>query len=286
MASTVPDDLTQLLTVVRFEFLRYSRSFRLPAVVVIVLVVLGLSIGIPLATGNELGQDASGAAQSLLSLITFMITIAVTLFASDSICSEFEKRTGYFILPNPVRRETVFFGKFIASLLAASAAMALYYLITAVTVAVIFGTVPVALGISFGFCLLYLAAVCALAYAISAVLKSSLASILLVFLLLFMIFPIIDGVGSIVQFKPSFSISFQGGVLTTVLQDPYPTDFAQTFGMGGGGGGPGGGGNSTSAMTIYNYYPTPLSAAAVMVAYLVVFTALGLMMFKRRELTT
>ena len=209
-------------------------------------------------------------ASLFLQFGSFLIVIAATLFGADSLAGEFQNRTGYLMFPTPMKRWVMYFGKYAASLTATLMVIGLFYAGLAGLSAISANGIDDGFGVSFAYAVEYSLAVLAVAYLISSVMKGTTGATVLTFLMFIILLPIIDGVSNFAGVKIEGSLSFASGVITNILIDPYPTDWSQEFGDG---------------MSFNVFYPTPWIAAIVMFAYLVVATALSLILFKRKQLT-
>jgi len=218
-------------------------------------------------------MEFSGFAQVYLGFTGILVLLCVTLFGADALVSEFQHKTGFVIFPNPVKRLVIGLGKFAASIITSVIVIALYYGLIALFVGGIYKTINIDFWYSFLLALLYLAAAMGFAYLIGAFMRSTLASILLTFILFLFVFPLIEGVGALVGFKPWFFITFAGGTISYIMDVPYPTDSVLEFPAGAG-----------QTMTIYSYYPEIALSIAVMVAYLVICLVLALIRFNRKEM--
>lgn len=87
------------------------------------------------------------------------------------------QKTGCFLFPNPIRKTAIFVGKFMASALVSLGAIGLYYVIAVVSVRVIDGSIPANTGLSSAYSLAYLFAILAIAYLLSAIMRSSVHSL-------------------------------------------------------------------------------------------------------------
>ena len=204
-----------------------------------------------------------------VNFVSILIVICATFFGADSIVGEFQNRTGYLMFPNPLRRSALYFGKYAASMTAGAAVVVLFYLGVAVLSAVTVGGVDDDFGMSLAFALEYLAAVMAIAYLISSILKGSTGALVLTFFMFVMILPIVDSVSMFSGVKMSASLTFASNSMIYTMYDPYPQDeVLSDFGF-----------------TIHQYYPDQALSALVMLAYAVVAIALSLVLFKRKQLT-
>ena len=214
------------------------------------------------------------AADSFASLFlgfgSFLIIIGGTLFGADSLAGEFQNRTGYLMFPTPMKRWVMFFGKYAASLTATLLVIALFYAGVAALSAISANGIDDDFGLSFAYAVEYALAVLAVAYLISSIMKGTTGATVLTFLLFIIILPIVDGVGLFAGVKIEGSLSFASGIITSILIDPYPTDWSQEM--------PGG-------FSFSVFYPTPWIAAVVMFAYVAIAIALSLIIFKRKQLT-
>ena len=263
-------DQAQIPIVWRYELLKYLRSKRLIASVAIAAVVVGLIYAIPYLTGD--GYDNTTKEQFAVNFVQFasiLVVICATFFGADSIVGEFQNRTGYLVFPTPMKRETLFVGKFAASMTAGIAVITLFYIGVGVLSLGTVKGVDADFFASYGYALVYLLAVMAVAYFVSSILKGTTGATVLTFFLFIMILPIVDAVSMVGGAKIEASLTFAGGVMTNILMDPYPVDVKTDFGQG---------------MSFYTYYPDPAIAPFVMLAYAVAAMVLAMVLFKRKQL--
>ena len=338
-----PSDLSQMVTVVKYELLKHTRSRRLVGSIAVIVLIIALIYVIPPAldnpyaghmtqqmevipsgfvsyaflnnsnptngtiavhvngtllpeanwsyeedmnavvfmsnlTGKSVVADfdfktpAKDFSDTFMNFINMLVIILVTFFGADALVSEYQNRTAYLLFPNPIRREVMFAGKFIASFIACLTMISLFYLLILALSLISVGGVATYLGLSFCFAILYLLACLAVAYFVSSMLKGSTGAIILTFFLLLMILPIVQSVGMISGMKMWFLLTFMGTLPSTALSwDNYPIDSVQTIpGMG---------------FTLYNYYPDPGTSVIVMFAYVAIFVAMSIFLFRRKELT-
>lgn len=203
-----------------------------------------------------------------LSFASMLVMICATFFGADAIVSEFQNRTGYLVFPNPIKRTTLFLGKFAASMTSSILLIVIMY--AGVGILSVFASrgVDDDYLLSFAFTLEYLTAAMAVAYVISSVLKGSTGAIVLTFFMFLMILPIVDGMSMVANVKVEASLTFAGGVIQYILYDPYPVDSTLDF--------PG--------MSFSSFYPDPGTAAVVMASYAAIGIVLGLVLFRRKQL--
>src|ERR1039457_6742206 len=64
------------------------------------------------------------------AFLTAVLVLLGIFFGGDAIAGEFQNKTGYFTLPNPVRRSSVYVGKWLAAFIASTAILAIFAAIT------------------------------------------------------------------------------------------------------------------------------------------------------------
>src|SRR5690606_17378083 len=119
-------------------------------------------------------------------LVSTLVIVAATLFAGDIIVSEFQGRTGYLLFPNPVKRSSIFLGKFLSAVLAMAIVVAIYYIAAiAISAAVSSDLEHLELAFaSLGLALLYSVAAVGVGMLVSSFMKGGTGSLILTFFLL------------------------------------------------------------------------------------------------------
>lgn len=269
----LPSDLSQTGTVARYELLKHLRSKRLLGIFALEIIIVILIMAIPPLRGREYPSDPADFVQMFTQWVWVLIIVGTTLFAGDSLVSEFQSRTGYLLFPNPVKRRVLFAGKFAATLAIIFIALAVFYAIVSMLAIAVDGSVPGLTASSFGLAMLFAVSASAVGYLISSVMKGSTGALVLTFALLFLIFPIADGVLTVSQVKPEFSLTFSANVINEIMETPYPTDFTQVFQLPGGG-----------TFELTSYYPNVGTAILVALIYAAAALAVSLWLFNRREM--
>jgi ABC-2 type transport system permease protein len=205
----------------------------------------------------------------------FIVILSGIFFGGDAISGEFQNKTGYFLLPNPVRRSSVYVGKWLAAFTASSAILLIFAALTMGNAVFYFGPsagVPFQFGESFLFAWFYLAAVLGLTFLFSSLFKSSSYSILVTAILFLFAFSIIQALlQTFAQVEPWFILNYGAGMIVGVLSPAYPphvTSIVSRFGV-----------------SITSYAVTIPEGIAIVAAYFVVTAALGLALFERKEFT-
>lgn len=262
--NTVPTDFKQYLLVVWYELLKYLRSKRVIAMLVILALILGLILGLFPALGEDYPSEALEFAQLFVNFGMILVILCFTFFGADAIVSEFQQKTGYILFPNPLKKLVILLGKFTASFLAAALLITIYYLVMIASVGAINHSVPSEIFISYLFCLIYLMAGMAVAYFFSALMKSAAMAYVLVFFFFFMIMDIINVMFMAAGITPWASLTFSAGIVEFILVVPYPT--------------------STDVGPFNFIYPDVALSILVMFFYLVIAFMLTYFIFEKKEM--
>ncbi len=265
-------------TVAKYNFVNYFRARRFYVMIAIVALVSGL-ISAVIAYRRPpdiLASDLSLVGTTWSAFFSLMIVISVAFFGGDAIAGEFQNRTGYFTVPNPIRRSAMYVGKYLAALAASTIILLIYAGVTVLNVAYYFGVLPpTAFGESLVFAWVYLVAALALTFAFSSLFKSSAVSILMTVILLLLVFNIIDSlVATYIGIEPWYSITYGAGIVQNILAPVYPQPVTTMhFGEGRG-------------FTITTYNAPVWEGLAILVGYFVVMGVLGLWLFEKKEFTS
>jgi ABC-2 type transport system permease protein len=262
--------------VARFNFLNYFRARRFYVMLVIVLLVSVLFTSLAayyrppeLTGGDPLNFYAGGWGR----FISLLVILSTAFFGGDAISSEFQNRTGYFLVPNPIRRSAVYVGKWLAAVAASAIIIGIFALFMVGNGLFYFpGKMPSQFVESFAFSLMYLIAALSLAFMFSSLFKSSAVSILMNVILLLIVFGIVDTfVPSLSGVEPWFSITYGAGIVSNVLSATYPMHVTSI---------PAG---PNFSLTLYN--ATIPEGLVILGVYFVICGAVGLWLFERKEFT-
>jgi ABC-2 type transport system permease protein len=212
------------------------------------------------------------------SPITLVIILSGIFFGGDAISGEFQNKTGYFGIPNPIRRSSIYIGKWLSAFLAATAILAVFTVITIANGVYYFGSsgVPYQFVYSLLFAWYYLAAVLGLTFFFSSLFKSSSISILVTVILLLFGFTLISELVSIlVGIEPWFVLTYGGGIIGNILQSSYPLAKTVTTTPIGHG----------RTFTITTFAASVPQGLAIIGVYFIVTAILGLILFERKEFT-
>lgn len=271
----VPSSMSQVMTTTKYAFLDYVRSrrfFIMLTITALIGALLTALVGYYRPTGF-LSSELSFYNSWWGRTVTFVIVLSGIFFGGDAISGEFQNKTGYFSVPNPIKRSTIYIGKWLAAYVASTLIMAAFTLITVGNGLYYFGGVPLEFAESLLFSAFYLAAVLGFTFFFSSLFKSSTISILVTAILFLFAFSLIQQlVSTLVQIEPWFILTYGSDIIGNVLTVPYPDHVITThFGPPGGG------------FTFTTYNATVLEGLAIMGAYFGVTAMLGLALFERKE---
>jgi ABC-2 type transport system permease protein len=274
----LPTSLSQVGTITKYELVNYFRSRRFFILLAIGLIISGLFTGLTAYLGVSkvapcMPPECLTPSLAFYSFwwggsITFVIVLSGIFFGGDAISGEFQNKTGYFLVGNPLRRSSIYIGKWLGALIASLIIFAIYAAITVGNGLYYYGNVPYQFGESLGFSVLYLVAVLGFTFFFSSLFKTSAMSILLTAILFLFAFNLIQLIVSgLVQIEPWFIITYGSGIIGNVLSDTYPTTQA------------------IRGTDRFTYAATVPEGIAILLAYFAVTAVLGLILFERKEFT-
>ena len=261
-----PSPFAQVVTVASYEIRKYIRGRRLLGMVILVGLIVGLFVGLPPALGIKYASTPDAFVSTFATFSGLLVVLGGVLFASDALVSEHEKRTGYFLFPNPVRREILVLGKIAASVIVCAAVLSLYYGAAAIAALAVTHSLTWDVGLSYVYSLAYMIAVVGIAYLISALLKSTVAAAVLTFFLFTLIFNIVGSILPLAKVEPWFIPTSASGIIANALGGPAIR------------GGPGGGDGG--------FVPDPATSVLVFAGYAIAGGILAIVLFRRRELSS
>jgi ABC-2 type transport system permease protein len=279
-SNNVPNSITQVGITMRYTFRDYLRSRRFAILLGIMLIISAILTGV---VAYYKPQSFLSSPLSFYSgwwgmSVTFITVLSGIFFGGDAISGEFQNKTGYFTLPNPIRRSSVYIGKWISAFIASSVILFIFTAITLANEAYHFGglSVPWQFAESFLFAWFYLVAVLGFTFFFSSLFKSTSYSILVTAILFLFAFTLIETlVSALAQIEPWFILTYGSGIIGNVLNPVYPphiTTIPGAFGRGG-----------AAAPTFTTFNVTIPEGLAIITIYFLVTAALGLILFERKE---
>jgi len=274
--NVVPSSITQVGVTMKYTFLDYFRSRRFFILLIITLLITAL---LTILVGyyrpqSFLASDLSFYASWWGNSVTFVIILSGIFFGGDAISGEFQNKTGYFGIPNPIRRSSIYIGKWLAAFFAATTILVVFTVITVGNGIYYFGAnVPYQFAESVLFAWVYLAGVLGFTFFFSSLFKSNSMSIIVTAILFLFVFSLVQTlVATLVKIEPWFILTYGAGIIGNILTIPYPEPIhTETFGGG------------TISITTYN--ATIPEGLAILALYFIITVILGLLLFERKEFT-
>lgn len=265
----------QLGTMTKYSFLNYVRARRF-----LVMISLVAIVNIILTIVVAYTRSAILLASPLAfygtwwgGFIDIFILLTVVFFGGDAISGEFQNKTGYFLVPNPVRRSTIYIGKYLAAFISSTLILALFAVFTLANGLYYNMGVPVQFVESFLFGWLYLLTALSVTFMFSSLFKSTSISILITVILFLFVFSIVDELSTILlKIEPWFSVTYAEGIVANILTVPYPAHFIPAITSGPG-----------ARFSFPTYNATVPEGLTIMLVYLVVTALAGLALFERKE---
>lgn len=285
----IPPSIDQVQKLARYQLWEYLRSRRFVALAGIV-VIIGIIITAVVAhfKGQIVSTNLAFYGTFWGGGVDIVVILAAVFFGGDAIAGEFQNKTGYFLMGLPIRRTTVYIGKFIAAYLASVAMLILFLVILllnggyyAATIGTFGSAFPWQILPSLVMVLLYLAAVMGATFLFSSLFKTSAYGFVLTAILFLFGFTLLqDLVTGLVHIEPWMIISyaessigdvFTNGTINWGLQGTVTT-VTTPIGHGG-------------TIVTTTYTAGIAEGVAIMIAYFLVTAVLGLLLFEREEFT-
>lgn len=274
-----PSTLAQIGIQIKYEFLNYLRSRRF----LILLAIDGI-IGAIFTTVVAYYRDPIYMVSTLSfyyywwgDTSTYVVVLCAVFLGGDAIAAEFQSKTGYYLIPNPIKRSTIYIGKWIAAFGASS-------IIIGIAVAIAVGNgvlyhgsknIPYQFGESLLFSWIYLVSMLGFVFAFSSLFKNAVYSIVVagaVFLFGFRLLS--DFASRLAHIEPWFILTYGGSIVGNILNPAgYPAHAVITKGIEPG---------SPSFITFNSTVPEGL---VIMLVYFLAMTLAGLVLFQRKEFT-
>src|SRR5437016_13154150 len=128
----LPSSVSQVGTITKYELVNYFRSRRFFVLLVIGLIISGLLTALVgyYRPSSFLASPLSFYSTWWAGSITFVIVLSGIFFGGDAISGDFQNKTGYFLVTNPLRRSSIYIGKWLGALTACLMVLAIYAAIT------------------------------------------------------------------------------------------------------------------------------------------------------------
>lgn len=243
------DDIRQSRIIMKYELRKHLEGKRILLFGALIAAVLALMTILPYILGDGLSKDSAILSQNYMSFVNLLVLISATLFTSSAIASEFEERTALILFTKPLRRWSVYVGKCVASFILGVAFMIVYFAFVAVVSLAVAGSIPPHFAAAFGLTILCVISTNGIALMISSFAKKSSTAAILTFITLLLLISIITGILYYNNIDTWFMLDDASGHIYSCIQGESGTG----------------------------------TAAGVMVVWGAVTTALGYLIFKKRE---
>jgi ABC-2 type transport system permease protein len=275
-----PPSLQQVFKLTRYQFREYLASRRFVILIAIIATIGALLTAVVAHfRGGLVGSNLAFYGSLWGGGAAFVIVLAAVFFGGDAIAGEFQNKTGYFLMGLPIRRSTVYIGKYIAAFAASLSVLALFLAILLGNGLYYFGAdaFPWQLAPSFLLAVVYLLAVLGATFFFSSLFKTSAYGFVLTALLFLFGFTILEAlVTGLVGMEPWMVISYASSAIGDV--------FAPTINWG----------ISGTITTIHtavgrrvvtttSYTAGVAEGVVIMLAYFVLTAIVGLLLFEREE---
>ena len=209
----------------RYEFLKFFKGKKLYGMIVFAYAIPILLFALPELLDAEYPDSANDFVASQMGFMVIVIVISASFFGSSSIVSEFHDRTAYSLLPNPVNRESIWFGKFFAALAISFMISSIFYKVIVIGTWIEYENIPSEIIFSWGLSFAVVVMVTSISFLFSSILKGPTGATVAVFILFILIFPMVEGI--IIAFdesKPWWLPSFMAKITGFSMFTPYPSD--------------------------------------------------------------
>jgi ABC-2 type transport system permease protein len=279
----VPASMQQVPKLTLYQLREYLRSRRFVALLLIILAIGGIITAVVAHfRGGIVGSTDAFYGSLWGGGVDIVIVLSAVFFGGDAIAGEFQNKTGYFLMGLPIRRTTVYLGKFIAAYLASVAMLLVFLAVLLLNGGYYFGggLFPWQLGLSFVLALVYLAAVLGATFLFSSLFKTSAYGFVLTAILFLFGFAILQEVlTALVHMEPYLVISYAEATIGNVFSSTANWGFTgsqvtTTIPIGRG-----------QTMTSTSWTPGIGEGIVIMLAYFVITAFAGLFLFEREEFT-
>lgn len=191
------DDFRQTFVVAKNEIIKTMRAKKALLYLILVFAVLALQTILPYVVGDGLSGTAGALFGQYVGYVSLITILAATLFGSYTIVSEFEERTALVLFTRPIKKSSIFFGKFLSCYAIGAIVIGVYYLISEIIVFAVTGDFVSSTGKSFAVTLGYLLACTGVSMLISSFFKKGGTCAVMTFITILLFISIITSVISI-----------------------------------------------------------------------------------------
>ncbi len=270
-------DAEQFVTAVVYQLRSYVRTWRFLGLLLFVggisAVVLGLRVYEGVGAVRAAFPTASSFLAGYLGNVSSAVIISAAFLGGDALAVDLAGGPGYLMLTLPVRRRTLFAGRYVAAALTVTAVALVYYAFALAGSVGFYDQVPPAFLVSLGAALLFGLSVLAVAFFFSSFFKSPSVAIIASLLILILGFPIVTAISAFAGGEPWYSLDYGSGIISNVLVSNF--EHQKTLVVGGGPGG--------VTFTLHQWSPYLWEGVVILAAYLAVFLVLTFVLYHYRE---
>ncbi len=267
---SVPVSWSQAVLMSRYQFRDYlrSRRFILMMGIVAAISAILITVVVHFRPAGIIGNSTAFYGTLWTSGVEVLIVFAGVIFGGDAIAGEFQNKTGYFLMGLPVKRWSVYAGKYLAAFAASLVTIGVYLLVLIAFGSTYFGAgaLSLDLGASFVLAVLYLSALLGTVFLFSSLFKTSMYGVLIVAVMFLFGFTLINTLlEDLVGIEPWFIVTYADAVIG------YPFSGVPH--------------HTTRFAGVTSYAPTYVEGIAIMIGYFLWTTLVGLLLFEREEFT-
>ena len=285
----LPPSVQQVLKLTRYQWREYVSSRRF-VILIGIVIAIGVIVTAVIVRFRSTLSEPGGLLTSNLAFYGsfwggaagFVIVLAAVFFGGDAIAGEFQNKTGYFLMGLPIRRATVYVGKYIAALMASVCILLLFLAVLLLNGVYYFGgdALPWQLGPSFLLALVYLMAVLGATFMFSSLFKTSAYGFVLTAALFLFGFGLLEElVTRLVGMEPWMVISYASGAIGDVFAPTVNWGLLGTVTTTRIGGAAG------RFVDVTSYTAGVAEGVVIMLVYFVLTAIAGLFLFEHEEFT-
>jgi len=266
----VKGDIYQMGVVAKYEMYKSLRSKRVYIFLVFVAFTVFLVTALQIWAQDGMPEDSEGVLNVYISALSLVAIIGATLFSSTALVSEFEERTALLMFTRPLRKITIFLGKYLSNVLFCGAMVGLYYVIAAVMSLICTGTVDAGIIPSFGMAMLYVAAISALAFVFSSFMKRGSSAAILTFVAFLVMWMIIGPTLMISGVEPVMLLTYVDTTVSSLITGDVTMLITEAD-------------TGIPGLSFMNYIATAPIAVGICAVYITISLVISYIVFSRRE---
>jgi ABC-2 type transport system permease protein len=214
------DDFRQVTIIAKNEVRKFIRGKKFLIYLVLIIAVFALITFLPYLLGGSLGDTPGRVISIYISFATFLAVLAAALFASVVYVSEFEERTALILFTRPVKKTTIFIGKFLGCIALELVAIIGYYAAAGVATLAMTGGFPDIFGMSMGYMILYTFAATGVASVFSTMMRKAGTATVMTFLTLLLFITIISQIVAVAtDIDPWFMLDEAANAILTCIPE-------------------------------------------------------------------